>query len=140
MAALDDFIEGPAYAPVKAIRHRTASSVVIAVEGYPGAAPAVPESAYLVGNNTIADPDRFKVYAERVPAVLTAAGGRYLVRGGAARTLEGDWPARRLVVAEFPAMAVLEAFYFGATYGEILPIRLSSGTGNAILAEGYRGG
>lgn len=139
MAALDGFIDGPAYAPVKAIRHRTARSVVIAVAGYPDAAPAVQGGAYLVGNNEITDPDRFKVYAERVPAILTAAGGRYLVRGGAARVLEGDWPAHRLVIAEFPSMPALEAFYFGTTYGEILPIRLSAGTGNAILAEGYRG-
>jgi len=140
MAALDGFIAGPAYAPVKAIRHRTAHSVVIAVEGYPDAAPAVAGSAYLVGNNSVADPARFKGYADRVPGILTAAGGRYLVRGGTARVLEGDWPAQRLVIAEFPDMARLEAFYAGPAYGEILPIRLASGDGNVILAQGYAGG
>ncbi|MGE0252989.1 MAG: DUF1330 domain-containing protein [Alphaproteobacteria bacterium] len=140
MAALDGFMAGPDYAPVKAIRHRTARSVVIAAEGYPDAAPAVPGRAYLVGNNSVTDPARFKAYADRVPGLLTAAGGRYLVRGGAARVLEGDWPAQRLVIAEFPSMGALEAFYFGPAYGEILPIRLASGDGNVVLVEGYAGG
>lgn len=140
MTTRDRFMDGPDYAPVKAIRHRTSRSIVIAVDGYPDAAPAVPGSAYLVGNNSVADRARFKGYADRVPGILTAAGGRYLVRGGTARTVEGDWPAQRLVIAEFPDMARLEDFYFGPTYGEILPIRLASGDGNVVLAQGYAGG
>jgi len=38
-------------------------------------------------------------YRKHTPAAVEAFGGRFLVRGGASETLEGDWQPKRLVVA-----------------------------------------
>jgi hypothetical protein len=49
----------------------------------------------------------YEDYRAVVPALIAAHGGRYLVRGGAVEVLEGDGPALRQVIVEFPDMAVL---------------------------------
>ena len=57
--------------------------------------------AYLIADIVIADPDAYAEYRKRVLATVEAHGGRFLARGGATRTLEGDWAPQRLVIIEF---------------------------------------
>ncbi len=68
-------------------------------------------SAYIFASLQITDPVAFEEYRARVPAVIAAHGGRYLVRGGSVDALEGDAPGNRMVIVEFPDMARLKAFY-----------------------------
>ena len=46
--------------------------------------------------------DVYKKYIELITPHVHAAGGVYLVRGGAPETLDGDWVSSRIVVMEFP--------------------------------------
>jgi uncharacterized protein (DUF1330 family) len=71
-----------------------------------------------------------------VPAVIARFGGRYLVRGGAVETLEGDWRVPRLVVIAFDSMAQAKRFYYSPEYQEILPLRLAAAEGEVVLVEG----
>ena len=93
--------------------------------------------AYLVGNITVTDPVAYEEYRARVPAVIAAHGGRYVVRGGAMEVLEGDWPNPRTVILEFPDMRRLKAFYESADYAPLLAIRKRSAVSNIIAVEGY---
>lgn len=43
-------------------------------------------------------------YRKRVPPTLAKYGGRFLVRGGAHHTVEGDWEPNRLVILECPSL------------------------------------
>jgi uncharacterized protein (DUF1330 family) len=52
------------------------------------------------------------------PGAIAAAGGRFIVRGGAHETLEGLWQPNRLVVIEFPSYAAARAFYDSEKYRE----------------------
>jgi len=70
-------------------------------------------SAYILASIEITDPEAYEEYRRRVPAIIAVHGGRYLVRGGLVRGLEGDKPASRLVILEFPDMARLERFTAG---------------------------
>ena len=55
-------------------------------------------SAYVLAEIEITNPDGYKEYTATVPATIAKYGGRFIVRGGAAATLEGERPARRRVL------------------------------------------
>lgn len=48
-------------------------------------------AAYLIADLEIIDPAGYDEYREQAPGTLAKYGGRYLVRGGAHETLEGEW-------------------------------------------------
>ena len=73
-------------------------------------------AAYLIADLEITDDRGFEEYRRRVPAVIAAHGGRYLVRGGATEVLEGTFTPHRTVIVEFPSMAALRAFYASPEY------------------------
>ena len=94
-------------------------------------------AAYAIVNlKEITDPESFKKYGERVPAVIEKHGGRYLVRGGEHETVEGDWQPGRVVVLEFPDMAALKGWYDADDYRELKNLRHGSSVADMILVEG----
>jgi len=75
-------------------------------------------SAYVIADVKVSDSERYRQYMALSPAAIEAAGGRFLVRGGAHEVLEGDWQPSRLVMAEFPDIASARAFYDSVRYRE----------------------
>jgi uncharacterized protein (DUF1330 family) len=71
-----------------------------------------------------------------VPALIAAHGGRYLVRGGAVKVLEGNASPERQVILEFPDMAALERFYHSPEYQELVAIRQTAASGYLLAIEG----
>jgi len=65
----------------------------------------------LVVNIEVKDPVKFQEYREKVAPLIAKFGGRYLIRGGELRRLEGNPQLNRLVVVEFPSIATAEQFY-----------------------------
>lgn len=96
-------------------------------------------AAYVIAHLNVTNPDAFEAYRAAVPAVIAAHGGRYLIRGGAAEALEGDWTVSRLIVLEFPDKAAAEGFYNSPEYQEILPLRLANAEGSVAIVEGFGG-
>lgn len=92
--------------------------------------------AYLVAHIQVRDAEGFEAYRAKVPAVIERFGGRYLIRGGVAHPLEGDWTVPRLVVIEFDSLEAARAFYDSPDYQEILPLRLAASEGTAAIVEG----
>lgn len=93
-------------------------------------------SAYVLANLDVHDPETFQRYREKVPAVIAAFGGRYCVRGGEITPLEGKLPAPRLVIIEFADRKAAERWYHSDEYQEILPLRLNSAKGTAVIVDG----
>ena len=93
-------------------------------------------TAYLYGNIEIHDPALYEDYRAVVPALISAHGGRYLVRGGAVEVLEGDGQALRQVIVEFPDMAALKAFYDSPGYVAAKAIRQKTSSGMLVAIEG----
>ena len=58
-------------------------------------------AAYIIVEIDITDPERYEQYRQQAGATVRAHGGKYIVRGGKAETLEGDWRPKRIVVLEF---------------------------------------
>jgi uncharacterized protein (DUF1330 family) len=66
---------------------------------------------------------RYDEYKTKAAESILAAGGRYIVRGGAIDTLEGEPPAGRIVVLEFPTKQAALDWYRSSQYTEIRKIR-----------------
>ncbi len=93
-------------------------------------------TAYVVANVEVTDQAAYEEYRQRVPAVIAAYGGRYLVRGGASEVLEGSWHLNRCVVLEFPDMAALKAFWTSPEYRVLRAIRERAATSSIVAIEG----
>ena len=61
-------------------------------------------SAFVIVDIEVTDPVRYEEYKARAGATVTQYGGRFVVRGGPAQVLEGDWQPARVVVLEFPTV------------------------------------
>ena len=60
--------------------------------------------ALLIADIEVTDAAGYEEYQRRVPAYVAAYDGRFIVRAGSTRTLEGAWQAHRVVIIEFPSM------------------------------------
>jgi len=92
--------------------------------------------AYVVADIVVNDDKAYETYKSGVADTVTKFGGRFLVRGGAAKSFEGGWQPQRLVIIEFPDMARLEAWYHSADYAPLLAIRLKASDGRLIGVQG----
>jgi uncharacterized protein (DUF1330 family) len=93
-------------------------------------------AAYVIADIEVTASAAYEEYRRRVPALIAAYGGRYLVRGGAVEVLEGDARPQRLVILEFPDRERLRAFYQSAEYRELIPIRQQASRGSLIAVDG----
>jgi uncharacterized protein (DUF1330 family) len=84
----------------------------------------------------IADPVAYEAYRTTVPDIISAYGGRILVRGGDPQQLDGTIPHRRRVIAEFDSPEAVKAFYDSDAYQAVLPIRLYASNGFVCLLTG----
>lgn len=93
-------------------------------------------AAYLYANIHVHDLALYEIYRQQVPAMIASHGGRYLVRGGTAETLEGEATPERQVILEFPDMAALKAFYTSADYAPMIALRQRAAAGHLLAIEG----
>ena len=91
-------------------------------------------AAYVIFDVEIRDTAQYQEYMRQVKPVIEAAGGRYLVRGGGHKVVEGTWFPRRLVLLEFPSMASLQDFYLSPEYQALKTLRLRCSTAHAVVA------
>ena len=92
--------------------------------------------AYVIADVTVTDPPAMEEYRKQVPATLAKYGGRFLVRGGAHRTVEGDWKPARLVVIEFPSLADAQRWYDSEEYRGPKALRMRAGRTNVLIVDG----
>ena len=92
--------------------------------------------AYLICQGDVADEVRYEDYKAQAGPSVVAAGGRYLVRGGDSESLEGELPASRTVVIEFPTRAAACAWYGGAEYTEIRKLREGIARATLYVVDG----
>ena len=100
----------------------------------------------------------FAEFLSRVGATIAAHGGRYLVRAGAIKVvdgdpppdriavpelnsteievIDGDWSPDRLIVLEFDSTERARAWLTSPEYTEIKKIRTEATNANVIVVEG----
>ena len=92
--------------------------------------------AYVVAEILITNPEGYKDYTAQVPATIEQYGGRFLVRGGKAEILEGDWPERRRVIIEFPSAEAARRWWDSPEYAKPKALRRAASEGRLLLLEG----
>jgi uncharacterized protein (DUF1330 family) len=92
--------------------------------------------AYLIADIEVTEPEVYERYREAAGASLAAHGGRFVVRGGAAQVLEGDWTPRRLIVLEFGSLEAARSWYHSPEYTAAKELRLRSADSRLVLVEG----
>lgn len=93
-------------------------------------------AAYLVAEIEITNPDGYAEYGKVVPATVARYGGKFLVRGGKTHPLEGEWPARRHVILEFPSIEQAKAWWNSPEYAKPMEMRRASSNGRLMFIEG----
>ena len=96
-------------------------------------------ACYVIAHVTVNDPDGYSGYTAETPGTVAQYGGRFVVRGGASKAMEGEMPGQRTVVIEFPDRAAAEGWYNSPEYQKILPIRHANSTGAMMIVDGYDG-
>ena len=73
----------------------------------------------------------------KAAASIAAAGGRYIVRAGEIEVLEGDAPAGRTVILEFPTLQAAIDWYRSDDYAAAREIREGAATARMYAIDGY---
>jgi uncharacterized protein (DUF1330 family) len=73
-------------------------------------------TAYVIADVKVTDAEKYKGYMALSPGAVKAAGGEFVVRGGAHEVLEGNWQPNRMVMLKFPSYAQAKAFYDSELY------------------------
>lgn len=93
-------------------------------------------SAYVIVEVSIHDHEAYEAYKKLTPAAVAAYDGRFVVRGGEAETLEGEWQPERIVVLEFPTVERAKEWWNSEIYTEAKVIRQRAATTKMIVVQG----
>lgn len=93
-------------------------------------------NAYLIFDIEIHDLIVFQTYVAEIPAFVKKHSGRYVVLGGVAESIEGNWEPKRLVVIEFPSKENAQEFLNDPDAQPVFAIRHKSTTSKLVLVEG----
>jgi uncharacterized protein (DUF1330 family) len=96
-------------------------------------------AAYLIVEIETTDEALMAEYRKHTPGLVAKFGGKFIVRGGKTRTVEGGWTPSRIVMIEFPDFAAAERFYDSEEYKPVLAMRLKAGKSKGILVDGHNG-
>lgn len=91
--------------------------------------------AYVLATMTIRDPETYRRYTERTPAIVARHGGRYLTRGDDVVTLEGEAFTQRMALLEFPDAAAAQAFYADPEYQSVSEYRRAGASDSRMIMQ-----
>lgn len=92
--------------------------------------------AYVVGNITVHDPDRWAEYRALVPATLAPWHAEIVLRAGAAQVLSGTHAHTDIVVLRFPDLASAQGWFNSPAYQALLPLRNAAATVDLVCYQG----
>jgi uncharacterized protein (DUF1330 family) len=92
--------------------------------------------AYVISDVQIVDRAAMERYRTLAASTIAQYDGRYLVRGGAIETLEGDWSPQAIIVVEFPSMARAREWYGSPEYAPAREISRTALRRRLIMVEG----
>ena len=93
-------------------------------------------SGYVIAQINLKHKEGYREYAEKVPKSIASFGGKYLVRAGEFKHLEGKWDYSRNVVIKFPTYEKALEWYDSEEYNPVKPIRLANSIANGIIIKG----
>jgi uncharacterized protein (DUF1330 family) len=92
--------------------------------------------AYIISEIDVTDPVGYEEYKKQAGDTVGKYGGQYIVRGGHAETLEGDWKPKRIVVLKFASAERAKAWLNSEEYREPRKMRHRTANTRMIVVEG----
>ena len=92
--------------------------------------------AYVVGNITVHNPDRWAEYRAQVPATLVPWQAEIVMRAGMAQVLSGTHAHTDIVVLRFPDVAAAHGWFNSPAYQALLPLRNEAATVDLVCYQG----
>jgi uncharacterized protein (DUF1330 family) len=94
-------------------------------------------SAYVLFDNLeVFDAAKLEEYKREVAPLVAQHGGRYVVLGGPAEPVEGDWSLRYPVMIEFPTLEAARAWYHGDAYRPLRALRHAAVRSSGMILAG----
>ena len=93
-------------------------------------------AAYIIVEVSIHDHAGYEDYKKLTPAAIAAYDGKFVVRGGQAEPLEGEWQPERIVVLEFPTVERAKEWWSSEIYTEAKIIRQRAATTKMLVVQG----
>ena len=93
-------------------------------------------TAYVILDVDVHDPVGYEEYKKHGPPAVALYGGKYIVRGGKAETLEGDWDPKRMVVIEFENAERAKQWINSPEYSEGRKLGQRTATSRVIVVDG----
>ena len=85
----------------------------------------------------VEDEDSYKKYAERAKVAIEKFGGKYHVRGGKYKVVEGKHDFTRNVIVEFESFEIAKECFNSNEYQEARSFRVGKADFNGIIIEGH---
>jgi uncharacterized protein (DUF1330 family) len=92
--------------------------------------------AFVIVEIEVRDPEAYENYKSLAPASIAAYGGKFIARGGATESLEGEWTPERIVVLEFPNLERARQWWASPEYSDAKAIRMRAAQTRMIATEG----
>ena len=93
--------------------------------------------AYVIGEITVTDPEKYEEYRGQVAAIIEQYGGKFVVRGAEPVMLEGGHaPFKRSVVLEFESVDAVRRWHESAEYEPLIAIRQAASESAVYIVEG----
>jgi uncharacterized protein (DUF1330 family) len=92
--------------------------------------------AYIIVEISIQNPTEYEDYKKLTPPSLIPFDGKFIIRGGKAEPLEGDWNPERIVVLEFPNVERAKAWWNSEGYAPAKALRQRTAHTKMILIPG----
>ena len=90
---------------------------------------------YVVVNTEVTDSEAYAEFLEKVPAAISAGGGRYIVRTDNAEAVQGDW-SKRLVIIEFDNLEAARGFFTSSEFTALDSLRERAANSKVVIVEG----
>jgi uncharacterized protein (DUF1330 family) len=95
--------------------------------------------SYLISEvSEVLDSASMEKYRTLAETTIKQYGGRYIVRGGSTDAIEGEWPAERIVVVEFPSVNQAKVWYQSPEYAKALELSRVALKRRMVLLDGIQ--
>lgn len=138
------YYHGEDYSRAHPLREPHSVCDFLIVEGYDGPQPERQPSApapaalagYWIAHIDVTDPEGYRAYQDAVGTAFGKFGGRYLVRGGRSKLMEG-YQRARCVCLEFPSYDAALACYRSPEYRAAIELRKGKAEFDMVVIEGF---
>ena len=94
---------------------------------------------YIIAEITIVDREEYSKYEQGFMEIFSQYNGKMLAVDENVHLLEGEWPATRTVIVEFPNKEDALDWYSSEPYQQLAKHRFAASEGNLIIVKGLDG-